>query len=111
MAYNQRDVQPINSGTSGTITSSSIQDLWNRHYKDRQTTAIRRIEACRAVMAGEKTFSLPEELDIPDAENLIITLPQKVTIPLKTINVLGRKRPKLRRESVGLEARAVTVAD
>lgn len=83
------------------VSSADIHSLWERHYTNMRISRDR-IQACRNVRYGKQSFQLPMDFDVPGAENLVITFPQKMTVPLKTINVLGRKQPKLQRDPVGL---------
>jgi hypothetical protein len=98
LAHSPRNDRKI---TRKRVSSSDIQNLWERNYqKIRQSRD--RINQCRDIRYGRQMFQLPPDFDVPGAENLIISLPQKMTVSLKTINVLSRKQPKLQRHSVGI---------
>lgn len=82
------------------VHHGDIQHLWNK-LEQRMGPRNTRIDACRDVREGKQMFELPVEFDVPGAENLIVSLPQKMTVPLKTVNVLSRKQPRLQRHQVG----------
>lgn len=69
-----------------------------------------RIDVCTDARNGKQLFKLPPEFDIPGAENLIVSLPQKMTVPLRTSNVLERKQPRLQRYQVGTTLKAGLIA-
>jgi hypothetical protein len=91
------------------VCGADIARLWETH--DRKMDSSRdRIRACRATKYGERGFILPPEFNVPGAEFLSISLPQKTTVPLKTINVLSRKQPRLQRHPIGTTLRAELMA-
>ncbi len=91
--------------TSKRICHGDIQTLWTQQHT-RMAPSRQRIDACKEVREGKKMFTLPVEFDVPGAESLIISLPQKITVPLKTVNVLSRKQPRYTRHQVGNSLKA-----
>ena len=91
------------------IRHGSIEQLWNRH-EERMRPSRTRIKVCKGAREGDQLFSLPTEFDVPGAENLVVSLPQRQVVPLKTSNVLARKQPRLQRFQVGNTLKAGLVA-
>lgn len=98
MDYTSR--YPRERMTRKRVRHGDIQGLWDRFYT-KYGASRKRIEVCRDVRNGKRMFELPKEFNIAGAENLIVSLPQKQIVPLKTVNVLSRKRPRLQRYSIG----------
>ena len=86
--------------TSKRIRHGDIEQLWER-FETKNAPSRNRISVCTDVRNGKQMFQLPKEFNVAGAENLIISLPQKQIVPLKTVNVLSRKRPRLQRYKVG----------
>lgn len=82
------------------VRHGDIQNLWDRFWTKYRTSRDR-IGICRDVRNGKQMFELPKEFTVHGAENLVVSLPQKMIVPLKTVNVLSRKRPRLQRHSIG----------
>jgi hypothetical protein len=91
------------------VGHGDIENLWTRH-QTKMKPRTDRIDACDRTRNGEQLFKLPPEFDIPGAENLIVSLPQKMTVPLRTSNVLARKQPRLQRYQVGNSLKAGLMA-
>jgi hypothetical protein len=83
--------------------------IWNTYW-NQVLPSRTRIDETLQVIFGEKGFELPAEFDVPGAENMHVTFPQKKTLPLKMINVLQRTRPKLKRHPIGHTPRAQSVS-
>ncbi len=91
------------------VTHGDILQLWNKYERKFQSSRSR-VRACKDVREGKKLFTLPQEFDVPGAETLAIDLPQKITVPLKTVNVLSRKQPRYQRFPVGNTLKASLTA-
>lgn len=69
--------------------------------KDKYAPRDERINYTRQMLAGELRTEIPPEFELQDKEKFRVRLPQGTTVPLKTINVLQRKRPHVKRYPVG----------
>ena len=91
------------------VRHGAIEQLWNRH-ETRMKPSRDRIKICKEAREGKQLFSLPTEFDVQGAESLIVSLPQRQVIPLKTSNVLARKQPRFQRFPVGNTLKAGLIA-
>lgn len=89
---------------------SDLQTLWNDLVGPWELHLHTRIKAARAAMNGESLFQLPVQFEVDGAENLVVSLPQKTTLPLRTVNVLERKRPRIRRYAANPTPRAQSIS-
>jgi hypothetical protein len=55
-------------------------------------------------------FVLPDDFQVENAEGLIVQLPQKVSVPLKTVNLLEKRSPRLKRNPLGASPRALGIS-
>lgn len=74
-----------------------IVELWRTHEDVYKLGHWARVEKCRDAQKGEAGFSLGEKFEKPGMARTRLRVPQTRTIPLKTVSVMARKRPKLRR--------------
>lgn len=86
--------------SSKRVMHGDIEALWTC-LETRMVPSRKRIQACRDMREGKPSFTLPPEFDIPNAQNFLISYPEKMIVPLKTVNVLSRKQPRLERYQVG----------
>jgi hypothetical protein len=104
-----------------TQIDPSTEDLKREHIAQLWTTAEKagwaenshkEIRLCHEAMQGLQQFTIPDDFQIPNKEQLIVRLPQRTTVPLRTINILERRRPRIRRFATGSthtpQARAIS---
>jgi len=93
-------------------TGAQIQELWANNSPDWEKGHWKKIDDCLFHLLGNSRFLLPEEFleGVEGREHMIVVLPQKTTIPLKVVALLGNKRPKIMRYAVGISLPADTVS-
>jgi hypothetical protein len=87
------------------VTDADIKRLWDK-LDQRFTESRNRIEFCRDIQQGRHLIALPPSYDDEAIEEAVIQLPQRKMLALKMVNVLQRKRPTIKRESIGKTQRA-----
>ncbi len=87
------------------ITAAQIKLLYETSVL-RYSNSRERIRQSREMLAGNLRIEMPEEIEDKNKQHLAVRLPQGTTIPLKTVNVLQRKRPKVRRYPIGKSQQA-----
>lgn len=104
MLSSQQRIKPdYTTGSALSALWESLIEPWDRNLHDR-------IRKARDAMNGISLFRLPAEFEIEGAEGLIVSLPQKTSLPLRTVNVLERKRPKVRRYPANPTPRAQSIS-
>lgn len=94
----QSEISPISSTSVQHMALKLTWDKLNLNNQRRND----RLKLTRQMLAGELRTEIPEEFEIKNRENYRVRLPQGTTVPLKTVNVLQRKLPKLRRNAIGV---------
>lgn len=92
--------------TNGAVLAS----LWDNLIGPWQDNLHDRITKVRDAMNGISQFRLPSDFEVEGAEGLVVSLPQKTSLPLRTVNVLERKRPKVRRYPANPTPRAQSIS-
>lgn len=83
--------------TLGQITSYDVIEAFRNQEPLWEAAHWANVLECRAAQNGEQLFSLGENFDQKKTNRTRLRVPQTTTIPLKTINVMARRRPLLRR--------------
>lgn len=96
------DLRPI---TDTSAQADAIKTLWTK-ASEKFAGRTERITYSRQMLMGELKPSIPAEFTIENKENYRSRLPHGTTVPLKTVNVLQRKRPKVKRNVIGAGPRA-----
>jgi hypothetical protein len=96
----------------GRVTQQQILDLWEGNVDAWATNYWERLDDTLHHLLGGTRFILPDEFleGVEGRENMVVIFPQKITTPLKIINLLGNKRPKAMRYAVGLSMTAEGVS-
>jgi len=96
----------------GRVIQQQIYDLWEGNAPSWEAHYWTRLDDVEHHLLGGTRFILPDEFleGVEGREHMVVIFPQKVTTPLKIINLLGNKRPKTQRYAVGLSMAAQGVA-
>lgn len=88
----------------GRVTQQQISDLWEGNYPSWQANYWDRLDDTLHHLMGGTRFILPDEFleNVEGREHMVVIFPQKITTPLKIVNLLGNKRPKAMRYAAGL---------
>jgi hypothetical protein len=94
------------------VTQQQIYDLWEGNAPSWQANYWERLDDTLHHLLGGTRFILPDEFleGVEGREHMVVIFPQKITTPLKIINLLGNKRPRTQRYAVGLTMTASGVA-
>jgi hypothetical protein len=68
------------------------------------------IRQVRAKLNQETTYALPDSFNDKNTAGLTITLPQTVVTSLRTVSMLERRRPKVKRKRQGITPREQSIA-
>src|SRR4051812_5970196 len=98
--------------TKGRVTQQQIYDLWEGNAPSWQANYWERLDGTLHHLLGGTRFIPPDEFleGVEGREHMVVVFPQKITTPLKIINLLGNKRPRTQRYAVGLSMTAAGVA-
>lgn len=88
----------------------ALKSLWDSLVDPWEENLHQRVRLSRDVMNGISLFKLPSDFEVEGAEGLVVSLPQKTSLPLRTVNVLERKRPKIRRHPANPTPRAQSIS-
>lgn len=88
----------------GRVTQQQISELWEGNSPAWAANYWERLDDVLHHLLGGTRFILPDEfLDgVEGREHMVVIFPQKITTPLKIVNLLGNRRPKAMRYAVGL---------
>jgi hypothetical protein len=88
----------------GRVTQQQIADLWEGNYQPWATNYWERLDDTLHHLLGGTRFILPDEFleNVEGREHMVVIFPQKITTPLKIINLLGNNRPQVMRYAAGL---------
>lgn len=88
----------------GRVSQQQILDLWSGNVDAWQSNYWERLDDTLHHLLGGTRFILPDEFleNVDGREHMVVIFPQKITTPLKIINLLGNRRPKAMRYAVGL---------
>lgn len=86
------------------VSQQQVFDLWEANYPAWQANYWERLDDTLHHLLGGTRFILPDEFleNVEGREHMVVIFPQKITTPLKIINLLGNRRPKAMRYAVGL---------
>jgi hypothetical protein len=107
-APDERDYQMRRIGPR-RVTGAQIVELFeNNRDAGWQENYWTKIDNSLHHLMGGTRFILPDAFlkDVEGRERMIVVFPQKMTIPLKIINMIGNKRPKAMRYAVGMGLRS-----
>lgn len=89
----------MNALTLSEATPAAVIEGWRNQEPAWEVAHWANVKECRAAQKGEQLFSLGEAFEKKNVNRVRLRVPQTTTVPLKTINLMGRKRPLLRRFS------------
>ena len=80
----------------GRVTQQQISELWEGNSPAWAANYWERLDDVLHHLLGGTRFILPDEfLDgVEGREHMVVIFPQKITTPLKIVNLLGNHRPK-----------------
>jgi hypothetical protein len=96
--------------TRTQATGAQLVKLWSDTQQQFQESR-KRILFCRDVAAGKHLVPLPADFQDEASEELVAQLPQRKQLSLRLKTVLAKKRPRLRRQPIGLTDTAQREAD
>jgi hypothetical protein len=91
------DLMPLSHETARAATIKAVYNDGLESMESRNA----RIAITRQMLMGELRTEIPKEFEVQDKEKFLVRLPQGTTVPLKTVNVIQRKRPHVKRFPVG----------
>jgi hypothetical protein len=97
------DPENLETGQLRNLWQKQLNNGWdaNHHHW---------IRAVRAKLNQETTYELPDSFNDKNTAGLTITLPQTVITSLRTVSMLERRRPKVKRKKQGITPREQSIA-
>jgi hypothetical protein len=92
----------------GRVLQQQILDLWDNNEAPWAANYWARLDDSLHHLLGGTRFILPDDFlaGVDGRQHMVVIFPQKITTPLKVINLLGNRRPKAMRYAVGLNMSA-----